>query len=98
MEVTISELVLEELTPSQVVEGDGRHTYSPPTKHVSEEQIATYRTLTMLTRTAATTKVGTPDDIAGTEEEQKAVEKQNAPLGHHRRAFKLRINVSSVLT
>ena len=96
--VTVSELVLEEFTPAQVVEGDGGHTYSPPTKHLSEEEVATYRKLTELTRTAATTKVETAGDIPGTEEEQKAGEEQNVASGStivKPATFKLRMTVSS---
>lgn len=50
--VTVSELVLEEFTPAQVVPGDGGHTYETPTKHLSEDEVQTYRKLTELTKQA----------------------------------------------
>jgi tRNA pseudouridine55 synthase len=103
--VTISELVLEEFTPAQVVSGDGGHAYEPPSKHLTEEEVATYRKLTELTKTAASTKPDVVMGIPDKEAEVKANEEQtdastsaspsisSPPLKPA--TFKLRMSVSS---
>lgn len=97
--VTVSELVLEEFTPAQVVEGDGGHTYNPPVKHLSEEEVATYRKLTELTKTAASGQAEGLMDIPAADAEVKA--KEDAQPGSSTATqvkpptFKLRMTVSS---
>jgi len=98
--VTVSELVLEEFIPAQVVEGDGGHTYSPPVKHLSEEEVATYRKLTELTKTAGSGQVEGLLDIpaadAGSKAEQDDAERHASTSTHVRPpTFKLRMTVSS---
>jgi tRNA pseudouridine55 synthase len=78
--VTVSELVLEEFTPAQIVAGDGGHTYETPTKHLSAEELETYRKLTELTKVDVGDKTvvgaaGIPD---AKQEEQAAKEEQDA--------------------
>jgi tRNA pseudouridine55 synthase len=97
--VTVSELVLEEFTPAQVVEGDGGHMYNPPVKHLSEEEVATYRKLTELTKTAASGQAEGLMDIPAADAEVKA--KEDAQPGSSTSTqvkpptFKLRMTVSS---
>lgn len=100
--VTVSELVLEEFTPAQVTEGDGGHTYTPPVKHLSEEEVATYRKLTELTKTAASGPVEGLFDIPAEGVETKAGTGDTQPSTSTSTStqvrpptFKLRMTVSS---